>query len=481
MKEPRVIQGGMGVAISGWRLAQAVCRTGQLGVVSGTALDVVVARRLQDGDPGGHVRQALAAFPHREVADWILETYFVPGGIGPDELYRTMPRHTLSSPVRLLQLTAVASFVEVWLARQGHDGRVGINFLCKIELPLPAALYGAMLAGVDEVLVGAGNPAHVPGLVRGLTEHAAVTVDIQVLQSVSGENLGRMVFDPAEVFGADVAARFGPLKRPRVLAIVASNDLARILVRRESSRPDGFIVEGPSAGGHNAPPRGPRQLDEAGRPTYGTRDVVDVPALVDLGLPVWLAGSYGAPDRLTEALELGAVGVQVGTPFAYCAESGMEPQLREQALTALAGGDLSIHTDWRASPTGFPFHVAPLPQTWTDPETVQARKPVCDLGALRSAYRTESGEVGYRCPAEPTAAFLRKGGKEEDVEGRVCLCNALLATAGHPARRKGGVVEPPLVTSGNDLSGVVTLMQRPGVSASAPYRAADVVDYLLGA
>ena len=35
---PQIIQGGMGVGISGWPLARAVAQAGQLGVVSGTAL-----------------------------------------------------------------------------------------------------------------------------------------------------------------------------------------------------------------------------------------------------------------------------------------------------------------------------------------------------------------------------------------------------------------------------------------------------------
>ena len=35
---PTIIQGGMGAAISNWRLARAVAKEGQLGVVSGTAL-----------------------------------------------------------------------------------------------------------------------------------------------------------------------------------------------------------------------------------------------------------------------------------------------------------------------------------------------------------------------------------------------------------------------------------------------------------
>src|SRR4051794_25688325 len=57
MPEPRIIQGGMGVAVSGWRLAREVSRLGQLGVVSGTALAVVLSRRLQLGDPGGELRR----------------------------------------------------------------------------------------------------------------------------------------------------------------------------------------------------------------------------------------------------------------------------------------------------------------------------------------------------------------------------------------------------------------------------------------
>ena len=60
---PPIIQGGMGVGVSGWQLARAVSGMGQLGVVSGTAIDVVMARRLQSGDPDGDVRRALAHFP----------------------------------------------------------------------------------------------------------------------------------------------------------------------------------------------------------------------------------------------------------------------------------------------------------------------------------------------------------------------------------------------------------------------------------
>src|SRR5690349_15685577 len=157
--ERQIIQGGMGVAVSGWQLARAVALTGQLGVVSGTALEVVCARRLQQGDLGGHVRRALAALPVPGIADRVLRTYYVAGGKAHAAPFRPVLRFSLQPPRALVELTIAANFAEVFLAKEGHDGLVGINYLRKIELPIPFACYGAMLAGVDHVLMGAGNPA----------------------------------------------------------------------------------------------------------------------------------------------------------------------------------------------------------------------------------------------------------------------------------------------------------------------------------
>ena len=470
MPLPSIIQGGMGVAISDWRLARAVSTTGQLGVVSGTALDVLCTRRLQSGDTDGSMRRALAAFPVPGVADWILAAYFVDGGIGPDERYRQVPRHTLTSSARLLELTPAANFVEVFLPKEGHDGVVGVNYLRKIELPLPAALYGAMLAGVDYVLVGAGSPAEIPGLVRALATHDDVTVSVRVQGARSSDGLGDMVFSPKALF----PTLNTPVVAPKVLAIVASADLATALAQTPQLRPDGFVLEGPSAGGHNAPPRGPRQVDQLGQPVYGERDEVDLPTILALGLPVWLAGSYGSPQRYREALASGATGVQVGTAFAYCEESGFDPALKDKVRAKIVDGTLAVRADWRSSPTGFPFRVAELDGTWTDPDTVADRQAVCDLGALRSAYRKDDGSVDFRCPAEPPAQYLRKGGREANIEGRACLCNALFASAGYAQRRPGGRCEPALVTSGADLESVSHLLQGHG-----HYRARDVIDHLL--
>lgn len=474
VSECRIIQGGMGVAISDWSLARAVSRTGQLGVVSGTALEVVCTRRLQLGDPDGHVRRALGHFPDPSVAAWILSAYFVEGGRGPSETFAAVPRWTLTPSRRLQELTVAAAFVEVFLAKEGHDGAVGINLMRKIELPLPFAAYGAMLAGVDAVLVGAGNPADVPGLVRRLARGEDVAWPVRVQGATSADGDTAVLISPATLglLGATEHAV------PEVLAIVASYDLAAGLAGDPSTRPDGFVVEGPSAGGHNAPPRGPRRIDPDGQPIYDDRDHVDIRAVVDLGLPVWLAGSYGDPSRLAEALGTGATGVQVGTAFALCEESGLAPDLKAQVLDQVRTGDTRVHADWRVSPTGFPFRVLDVDGTLSDPAVQAERRKVCDLGVLRSPYRTAGGEIDYRCPAEPTDIYVRrKGGREVNAEGRVCLCNALLAAAGLPQRRPHGVVEPALVTSGSDFSPVTALM---GAAADGrTYSAADVVRLML--
>ena len=63
-----------------------------------------------------------------------------------------------------------------------------------------------------------------------------------------------------------------------------------------------------------------------------------------------------------------------------------------------------------------------------------------------------------------------------NTEGRLCLCNALFASAGYPQRRPGGAVEAPLVSSGTDLEPVIHLI---GASAGSGYRAADAVAHLM--
>jgi NAD(P)H-dependent flavin oxidoreductase YrpB (nitropropane dioxygenase family) len=155
---PLIIQGGMGVGVSGWRLARAVSLAGQLGVVSGTMLDLVIARTPQLGDTGGHIRRALATFPFQAMAERMLARYFADGGKPADEPFKPTPMMALPQSTPSLELNVLASYVSIWLAKENHDGVVGFNLLEKSQLPTMPALYGAMLAGVDAVLMGAGIP-----------------------------------------------------------------------------------------------------------------------------------------------------------------------------------------------------------------------------------------------------------------------------------------------------------------------------------
>ena len=112
------------MAVSSWKLARAVARLGQLGVVSGTAMDQVFARRLQDGDEGGNMRRGLEGFPFRKMAERVWNKYFIPGGKAPDQPYRQLPMHNRDGPVERCELCIVANYVEVALAREGHENPV---------------------------------------------------------------------------------------------------------------------------------------------------------------------------------------------------------------------------------------------------------------------------------------------------------------------------------------------------------------------
>jgi len=458
------------VGVSNWRLAQAVSRLGQLGVVSGTALDSLFVRRLVDGDPEGDMRRGLDAFPFPDMARRIWNEYFTPGGKAPDAPYPNLPVHQRNSPRKLVELCIVSNFVEVFLAKEGHKNPVGINFLEKVQMPHLASIYGAMLAGVGFVLMGAGIPLHIPGVLDAFVLHQAAEYKLNVTGALPGEDT-QMHFDPADF----VEGPLPVLYRPRFLAIISSNTLANTMLRRANGRVDGFVIEGPTAGGHNAPPRGKQQLNVAGEPVYGERDQVNIPQLRELGVPFWLAGGYGNAEKLREALDMGAAGVQMGTAFAFSEESGLRSDLKKSLLGQAVSGTGVVFTDPLASPTGFPFKVAQLEGTYSSLPIYQERKRICDLGYLREAYSTGDGKLGYRCAAEPIDNYLSKGGKIEDTVGRKCLCNALMANIGHQQIRKDKSIEPPLVTVGDDLNSIVQYLT-PGRDS---YTAADVIQAML--
>lgn len=467
---PKLIQGGMGVAVSNWKLARKVASLGHLGVVSGTGINTVLIRRLQDGDADGSIREALVAFPSQALARRVLDQYWIEGGRKPGSAYKLAPMFSLKPSLALSQVNMVACFVEVYLAKLGHVGIVGLNLLEKIPLPNLSSLYGAMLAGVDAVLMGAGIPRDIPGALDLLSQHQTASIRIPV---VGGEE-AVMSFDPQAAMGGLADA---PLKRPDFYPVVSSSVLAVSLKKRATGAINGFIVEGPLAGGHNAPPRGPLQLSAAGEPIYGPRDVVDHAVIKALGLPFWVAGSSATPESLQAVLDAGGAGVQVGTLFAFCKESGLGPSYRRTVLDRIVRGESPpegwVFTDPVSSPTGFPFKAVRLEGTLSDQDVYLKRTRICDLGYLRHAYSTPEGKVGFRCPAEPPQDYVKKGGLIEDTVGRKCLCNSLMADIEMGQQQAWGE-ELALLTAGNDLDHLSRILK-----GRTDYSAEDVINYMI--
>jgi nitronate monooxygenase len=469
---PQIIQGGMGVGVSSWKLARTVAMYGQMGVVSGTALALTFARRLMDGDKGGHLLDALNHFPFRKIANRIKEKYLNFVNQDNKNRYRYVQMPSLEQTKDLTELTVVANYAEVFMAKKGHKGLVGINFLEKIQIPTLPSIYGALLAEVDYILMGAGIPARMPQVITELSLHHDYEIPIKIADETSDEIVTSR-FSPIEFAESEALPE---LKRPQFLAIVSSATLATHLNRSSFGSPDGFIFESPIAGGHNAPPRGKTTYNELNEPIYGKRDEVDIPAIVKIGLPFWLAGGYGSKQQLEFALSKGAAGIQVGTAFAFCDESGFESSLKARIIKAIDIGNVHVKTDPLASPTGFPFKVVNLEDTIGEYKVGESRKRICDLGYLREPYRKENGKVGYRCPAEPEADYMTKGGKIEDTVGRRCLCNGLVSSMGLDQKRNDGSVEMPLITAGDDLKNILKFI-KPG---NKSYSVFDVLTHLLG-
>lgn len=471
MKTYQIIQGGMGAAVSSWRLARRVSQRGELGVVSSTAIDLVMVRILQDGDKGGHIRRALSAFPDQNVAKEIVDRYFINGGKLAVTAYAAKPMIGEAPSKLALRLIVVANFVEVYLAKEGHEGGIGINFLHKIQTPILAGLYGAMLADVDVIFVGAGIPLEIPAAIDALREGREAQLSLYVYGATKGVT-HKLTFDPTGIIDGAVL----PAERPQFFPIVSSVTLAAMMVKKCAGKVDGLIIENPLAGGHNAPPRGKAPLNDKGEPIYGPRDEVDMEAIRKLGIPFWLAGAYGSPGKLQEAREQGAEGVQLGTVFAFCEESGLRADLKNKAVEmSLADGVVDVFKDPLASPTGFPFQVLKMEGTLSESDVYGERCRQCDLGYLREPYERENGSLGWRCRSEDPESYVKKGGKLEDTVGRKCLCNSLMANIGHAQVRKDGKTELPLVTCGEDFSCVAEVAGKAG----SVYTVDDVLDYIL--
>lgn len=463
---PEIIQGGMGIAVSDYRLARVTAELGCLGVVSSTALDTVLIRKLALGDPTGDIRRALAKFPWPETVERVLAQYFIPGGKAPQEPFKLLKMPNANLPDERARLIVLANFVEVTLAKE-RGGRVGVNFLEKIQVPILASLLGAVLAGADAVMFGAGIPFSIPEAMNRLSHWEPAELRI-ALEGARTEGAAPLRLDPQKLFGK---APF-PLTRPKFFAIISSHVLAKVLHKKTNGAVDAFVVEDYRAGGHNAPPR---KVHDRAHPDFGPLDEPDLAEMKALGVPFWVAGCRASKDSLARAKHAGAHGIQLGTVFAFCDESAIRPDLKEDVLRHARDRRLRVVTDFDASPTGYPFKRVERDDFPDELQALRARERLCDLGYLRRAFIAEDGTVSYRCPGEPIDTFVAKGGDAADTANKLCLCNQLFATIGLGQSRASGD-ELPLLTAGYDLTEIAALLS----TGKTRYSARDVLTFVTG-
>ncbi len=432
---PRLIQGGMGVHVSSANLANRTARLGALGVVSGAALRHVIVEDVRAGNAEAieHAR----TFPVPRYVDELLA--FAPGGA----------RHTHAVPIDTpdpergglpTRLSVITAYVEVLGARRGHRGKVGINVMWKAALTVLPTIYGALLAGADALLCGAGVPMELPDIVR----RVRAGEDLEYLPLTGTGTHARLT-----IIRDDTAALLSAMPAPRMIPILSNYAFCKRIVdiwakEHGGARPFAFVLENHAAGGHNAPPRNKTAFTE--------QDDVDhyFDKVKALGVPIYVAGAFanGATRGDLEAwIARGAYGIQVGSRFALCTDSGMRADLRERIIAANANASLHVETSAVMSPTGYPLKVVPLSGTIAEPAIHAARERICNrLYLAQSHFETGADgtvEETYLCPSMPEDQYARLGGDRAETAGRVCLCNGLLSAAGYYSD-----IEPPILTLG---------------------------------
>jgi len=428
---PRLIQAGMGVRISSSKLANATSRLGALGVVSSVGLRHIIIDEIRAGNPE---TVALAkSFPVARYVDELME--FAPDG----------PKHKTPAPMDLpgpkgelpKRLSVITSYIEVKKAQLGHKGKIGVNVMWKCSLTVLPSIYGAMLAGVDALLCGAGVPMELPDIIRRV--RSGSDLQYQPLHG-TGTNVQLSIAQD------ETASLFRRMAPPHLMPIISNFAFCKRILdvwhrEYDGAKPYAFILENHEAGGHNAPPRN--------RVSFGEQD--DLTTYFDkvrnLGVNVYVAGDGSSREEYQSWIDQGAYGVQVGSRFALCTDSGMRDDLRDKIIERNANGETIVQTSNRLSPTGYPFKQVPLAGTLSDAGVYEARKRICNKGYLLQSH-VEALPDGteketYICPAMPAKQYAKLGGDNADLTDRVCLCNALFSTAG-----LGETIEPALVTLG---------------------------------
>jgi nitronate monooxygenase len=311
-----IIQGGMGVGVSLSPLARAVAREGGVGVISSAALDRLVSKR-------------------------------------------TGKKHT----------TYEAAFEEVSQAK-AKGGVSGINIMVALVQDYEDSVKGAIDAGADIIISGAGLPLNLPAI----------------------QNPGETALVPI-------------VSSARALEIICKR------WERLGYRPDGVVLEGPLAGGHLG-----FKLEEVFLESNKLENLL--PPVKETsekhgGFPVIVAGGIYTHDDITRFLKMGADGVQMGTRFLVTEESSASDNYKQAVIDA--GKEDILVTHQPGSPCGLPFMVikeSPMFQGALE----RKRKPLCNKG--------------YVLRPDREGRFTQCLARLDDGKA-FCICNGLLSSAGY--------------------------------------------------
>ena len=135
--------------------------------------------------------------------------------------------------------------------------------------------------------------------------------------------------------------------------------LAAALAKRSNGPVDGFVVERPSAGGHNAPPRGAFGVDDAGQPAVRgarrrrlRRAHRSRSALLDRRRHHVSRPTSTRPSPSARVASRSARSSPTATSREWTSN------LRRRVLDEVKNASVTVTTSLRASSTGYPFKVA---------------------------------------------------------------------------------------------------------------------------
>ncbi|MBF0557784.1 MAG: nitronate monooxygenase [Nitrospirae bacterium] len=309
-----IVQGGMGVGVSLSPLASAVAREGGLGIVSSACLDRLLSKR-------------------------------------------TGKKHN----------TYEAAYEEVALAKAA-GGYAGINIMGALVHDFNDSVRGALDAGADAIISGAGLPLTLPAI--------------------------------------------QPSKDTALIPIVSSTRALDIICKKWeklSYRPDAVVLEGPLAGGHLGFKKD--QIDLESNTLENLFPPIKEMAKKYGDFPIIVAGGIYTYEDIVKFMKMGADGVQMGTRFLATTESSASESYKQAVLNAKEEDIVVAHDP--GSPCGLPFRVIRQSPMYVS-AIKKLRPPKCDKGYV--LLKDSAGNFTL-CPAKASN------------EHHFCICNGLLSSA----------------------------------------------------